>query len=57
MYVWELKQLLAKMPDELDVLVGCLDINGKPKKTPAWSVNSIAKTKKTCVIEIFYVKQ
>ena len=56
MIVRELKELLAKMPDELHVLVGCLDINGKPQRTPAWSVESIAKTKKTCVIEISYVR-
>lgn len=56
MTVKELKELLTTMPDDLPVLVGVLDINGKPKRTPAWLVNSVAKTKTTCVIEIFYVR-
>ena len=56
MILKEFKEQLEDMPDDLEVLVGCLDINGKALQAPAWIVTSVAKTKKTCVVEINYIR-
>lgn len=52
MTVKELKHILEDTSDDLEVMVGCLDRNGDPIKSPAWSVLSIDQTTTTCVLEI-----
>lgn len=54
MRVKELKEKLADMPDDLHVMVGCLDRDGKPLMSPAWSVHNIEERRTTCVLEIHH---
>ena len=53
MTVKELKEKLENVPNNLEIMVGCLNRNGELLDRPAWHVENIEENKKTCVLNIF----